>query len=85
MDADFAASFPGAAQAGERAALAADVREMLRAPLPSLALNGPLVAEVREILTRRRSPTISIPASSTVAVARVAAGMDGVGQRRPRR
>jgi type VI secretion system protein ImpL len=53
MDADFAANFAGPENATERAELNADVAAMLRSPLPALALNGPLVAEVRAILTRQ--------------------------------
>ncbi|MGH7044480.1 MAG: type VI secretion system membrane subunit TssM, partial [Acetobacteraceae bacterium] len=53
MDADFSVSFPGPDQAAEREELTEGVRAMLHAPLPKLALNGPLVAEVRGILTRQ--------------------------------
>jgi type VI secretion system protein ImpL len=52
-DADFAASFPGEENAPLREALSADVRAMLRYPLPAVALNGPLIAEVRGILTKK--------------------------------
>ena len=53
MDEDFAASFPGAGHAEERTALEEDVRALLHFPLPKVELNGPLVAEVRAILTRQ--------------------------------
>ena len=53
MSEDFAASYPGEENAPLRAALNADVAAMLRFPLPAVPLNGPLVAEVRGVLTRK--------------------------------
>ncbi len=65
MDSDFAANFAGPENATERAELSGDVAAMLRSPLPALALNGPLVAEVRAILTRQPFADYLYTASST--------------------
>jgi type VI secretion system protein ImpL len=51
--ADFAASFPGDEGAATREALAQHVHAMLAYPLAQVALDGPLVAQVRGILTRQ--------------------------------
>ncbi|MDE2006680.1 MAG: type VI secretion system membrane subunit TssM [Rhodospirillales bacterium] len=53
MALDAAASFPGEDNAPVREAMAQDVAAMLRFPLPAIPLNGPLVAEVRGVLTRK--------------------------------
>jgi type VI secretion system protein ImpL len=53
LNADFAASFPGDDNAGTRAALARHLQALLRAPLAPVGLDGPLVAQVRDILTRQ--------------------------------
>jgi len=53
MALDAAVTFPGDDNAPVRAALGDDVAAMLRFPLPSVPLNGPLVAEVRGVLTRK--------------------------------
>lgn len=51
-NADFAASFPGEENAPIRQQLAAHVQALLQYPLEKVELNGPLVAQVRDILTR---------------------------------
>jgi type VI secretion system protein ImpL len=51
-DADFAATFPGEDGAPIRQQLSAHVKALLQYPLEKVALNGPLVAQVRGILTR---------------------------------
>ncbi|MGA9013561.1 MAG: type VI secretion system membrane subunit TssM, partial [Acetobacteraceae bacterium] len=53
MVADFAASFPGDDGADTREALARHVHAMLDYKLEQVALDGPLVAQVRGILTRQ--------------------------------
>ena len=53
MVADFAASFPGDDGADTREALARHVHAMLDYKLEPVALDGPLVAQVRGILTRQ--------------------------------
>ena len=53
MAADFAASFPGDEAAEAREALARHVHAMLEYKLEPVALDGPLVAQVRGILTRQ--------------------------------
>ena len=53
MGEDFAASYPGEDNATLRAALGQDVQALLHFPLPSVPLNGPLIAEVRGVLTRK--------------------------------
>ncbi len=52
IGADLAASFPGDDGQPMRDALASHLAAMLETPLPAVSLNGPLVAEVRAILTR---------------------------------
>jgi len=51
-DADFAANFPGDDDATKREQLAGHVKALLQSPLQKVALSGPLVAQVRAILTR---------------------------------
>ena len=51
MHADFESAFPGDDDAAGRDALLAHVDAMLERPLPAVALNGPLVKQVRDILT----------------------------------
>ena len=51
-NADFAASFPGEENAATREQLAEHVKALLQYPLAKVELNGPLVAQVRDILTR---------------------------------
>jgi type VI secretion system protein ImpL len=53
LEADFAASFPGEANAATREALGQHVQALLEAPLTPVALDGPLVAQVRDFLTRQ--------------------------------
>jgi type VI secretion system protein ImpL len=53
IGADIEASFPGEEMAEIRAALAAHLHALLEYPLRALPLNGPLVAQVRGILTRQ--------------------------------
>ncbi|MDA8249849.1 MAG: type VI secretion system membrane subunit TssM [Rhodospirillales bacterium] len=53
IGADIGASFPGEENAETRDALAAHLHALLEFPLRALPLNGPLVAEVRGILTRQ--------------------------------
>lgn len=51
--ADFAAEFAGEDAAPQREALAAHVQAMLQYPLRPPALNGPLIAAARSVLTRQ--------------------------------
>ena len=53
LGADIAASFPGEDNAEQREALLGHVHALLQYPLAALALNGPLVAQARGILTRQ--------------------------------
>ena len=50
--ADFTAAFPGDENAPVREALGQHLEAMLQYPLASVALNGPLVAQARAVLTR---------------------------------
>ncbi|HET9019809.1 MAG TPA: type VI secretion system membrane subunit TssM, partial [Acetobacteraceae bacterium] len=52
IGADIEASFPGEDMADTRAALTTHLQALLEYPLQALPLNGPLVAQVRSILTR---------------------------------
>lgn len=52
MQADFNATYPGDDQAETRAALMQHVDALLQRPPSPVPLNGPLVAQVRQILTR---------------------------------
>ena len=51
MRADFEAAFPGDDDAAGREALLAHIDAMLERPLPAVPLNGPLVKQVRGVLT----------------------------------
>jgi type VI secretion system protein ImpL len=51
MQADFSTAFPGEDEAAGRDALLAHIDAMLDRPLPAVPLNGPLVEQVRGILT----------------------------------
>jgi type VI secretion system protein ImpL len=52
MQADFAANYPGDELAAARDALLSHGRALLERPSPAVPLNGPLVAQVRGILTQ---------------------------------
>ena len=75
---DFTASFPSDDDAPDREALLEHAEAMLQRPLTAIALNGPLIAQVRDILTREplaeysynrimRSPRITSLAEWTIA------------------